>query len=252
MSIFEIFDNDYLHKKSVKIFNAGHSAFKKGDYPDALNKFLKALEILEKANIHQPQKDELIISNLIVIAQVRGKMEQFELAELALSRALELNSNDISIYWGIGALKLDQNQFEEGIPLFEKMIELDPSDANGHFFKGVCLLELKKYKEAISDFKEALEIDSHSDDNTALSGTFACLGSSYAGLNELSKAIECYDQAIALDDKNSSAFVNRGNCKIDLGLEKEACGDYYRALELGDIRVQENIDEYCNKSQIPN
>ncbi|MBV8389544.1 MAG: tetratricopeptide repeat protein, partial [Mucilaginibacter sp.] len=81
--------------------------------------------------------------------------------------------------------------------------------------------------------------------------TLVALGDAHQDLQEFELAIEFYDKAISLNDKNSAAFVNRGNCKVELGLNVEGCKDYNRALELGDTRVQENIDEYC-KPQIPN
>lgn len=243
MSFLGIFNsNNYLRKKSLKFFDKGLSAFQRGDCTDALNKFLKALERLEKTDINQLQKDELIVNNLIIIAQVREKMEQFDLAEQDLKRALSLNPNDIGIYWGLGNLRLDQDQFEEGIPLFEKMIELDPSDPNGYFFRGVCMLEIERYKEAIPDFEQSLKLDPK-DDHIITS-----IGDAYQGLLEFGRAIEFYDKAVALNHQNSNAFVNRGNCKLELGLNVEACKDYHSALELGDTRVQESIDEYCKKS----
>jgi tetratricopeptide (TPR) repeat protein len=247
MSIFEILSKDYLHKKSVRIFNEANASFKQGNYSEALDKFLHSLKILEKANINQSQKDDLIVDCLFCISHVRGKMSQFELAELDLEKAIAIRPNDESLYAGLGSLKLDQNQFKEAIPYYEKVIEINSSNPDGYFFRGACKLELKRYHEAIPDFEMALKMESYLNDNEAHSSTLACLGGSYAGLNEFSKAIKYYDQAIAINDKNSSAFVNRGNCKIDLGLNAEACKDYYIALELGDTRVQENIDDYCKK-----
>jgi len=241
MNILEIFSKDYLFKKSGKLFDKGYIEFEKGNYQKALDNFLVSLIILEKANIGQSKKNELIVTRLIFIAQSRGKIEQFELAEQDLIKALTLKPEDIGIYWSLGSLKLDQNKFEEGVPLFEKMIELNPLDPNGYFFRGACMLELGKYKDSIPDFEKSFRLDPKNDN------ALVALGDAHQELQEFGIAVEFYDKAISLNDRNSAAFVNRGNCKVELGLHIEGCEDYHRALELGDRRVQENIDEYCKK-----
>ncbi|HVS93771.1 MAG TPA: tetratricopeptide repeat protein [Mucilaginibacter sp.] len=95
--------------------------------------------------------------------------------------------------------------YSDAIPYFEKQAELKPGDAEVFFDLGFVFDELKNY----------------------------------------SKAIEYYDKAIVINNEYHKAFVNRGNCKIELGLKDEACNDFKRALELGGTIVKENIDQYC-------
>ncbi|MBV8390302.1 MAG: hypothetical protein JO080_10925 [Mucilaginibacter sp.] len=142
MNILKLFGKDYLTKKSAKLFDKGYAEFEKGNYKKAVDNFLDSLRALEEADIDQSKKNEGIANNLAMLAHTRGKIGQFELAEQDLARALTLKPDDVGIYWSLGSLKLDQNQFKEGIPIFEKMIELSPLDSNGHFFRGVCMLEL--------------------------------------------------------------------------------------------------------------
>ena len=70
-----------MHVKSVKIFDKGVVLFKEGNYSEALNMFLDSLRVLEKANINQPLKNNLIASVFIVMSQARAKMNEFDLAE---------------------------------------------------------------------------------------------------------------------------------------------------------------------------
>ena len=247
MNILELFGKHYPIKKIDKFFNKGYAAFEKGNYQQAVNDFLTSLTMLEKADIDEAKKDEWLANTLSILAHTRGKIGQFELAEEDIKRALVLKQNDPELYWCLGSLKLDQNKYKEGIPIFEKMIELNPLNPNGHFFRGVCMQELGRYEESIPNLEKALELGSN--DNETVVNTLVGLGYAYQELKEFKKAIEFFDKAISIDNKNSGAFVNRGNCKIDLGLNDEGCKDYYIALELGDTRVQKNIDEYCKNNK---
>lgn len=239
MNIFEAFYNNYLHKKSVRLFGEANVARGQGDFEAALDKLMSSLKMLEKAGITLPQKNELMANSLSAIAQVRGKLNQFELAEKDITKALGLSPNNADLYWTLGSLKLDQRQFQAGIPLFEKVIELNPLDTDGYFFRGVCSMELKLYPDAIPYFESALELEPEA------SEIYFHLGFIYDELKQYEKAIGFYDKAIAVNNDYYQAFVNRGNCKIALGKKLEACEDFHQALELGDITAQENIDEYC-------
>jgi len=245
MSIFKIFSKDHLLIKSGKVFNEGVLLFKDKNYSGAINKYLESLRLIEKTDIDQSEKNNMIANVLHVMSQARVKMAQFELAQQELERAISLNPNDESLYWGLGSLKLDQKQFEQAITWFEKMIVLNPSNVGGYFWKGICLTELKRYQEAIPYLEKALKIGTKLKDKVEIADALIALGDAYEGLNEFIRAIEYYDRSISIDNKNSAAYVNRGNCKIELGQKEEGCRDYHRALELGDAIVQENIDEYC-------
>ena len=239
MNIFEIFSKDYPHKKAIRLFNEGVKENEQENYPKALNKFLQALQFSEKANTNQAKKNELIVPILFLIAFVRGKLNQFELAEQAITRAILLSPSDARLLCRLGDLKLDQGHFEEAVPIFDQAIKLNPLNTDSHFSRSLCMMELKRFKEAISDIEIVLK--THPNHLDALFH----LAFIYEELKEYNTAITFYDKVIGLNNKDNKAFVNRGNCKIELGQNTEACKDFYIALELGDQLVQENIDEFC-------
>ena len=65
-----------------------------------------------------------------------------------------------------------------------------------------------------------------------LAWAFNNRGLSYADVNDIDRAIQDYDQAIALDPGHASAFNNRGNAYKDLGQYEHALGDYDKAILL--------------------
>lgn len=237
--IFDFFKNKKLPKNTRKIFNNACSAFDRGEYEEAVKGLLITLKIYEHSDIDKSEKDNSIVSILIMLANIQERLKQFATAEQYLTKAITLTPDNPGIYWGLSSLKLTQKEFEEAIPLLDRMISLDPLVPDGYFFRGICNQELEKYEASISDFEKVLEITPGDID-----ANFN-LGYSYEGMNEYARAINFLDIVIYKDNTHSSAFVSRGNCKIELGQSKEGCMDYHKALELGDLKVQQNIDEYC-------
>ena len=70
------------------------------------------------------------------------------------TRALQLESNDASIYFGRGAARQKKNDLEGALADYNKAIELDPSHALAHASPGVVKVLLKKSDYA-ADFAGA-------------------------------------------------------------------------------------------------
>ena len=68
-----------------------------------------------------------------------------------------------------------------------------------------------------------------------LAWAFNNRGLSYADVSEIDRAVQDYDQAIALDPNHASAFNNRGNAYKDLGNFDQAMRDYNRALAIDPV-----------------
>ena len=57
----------------------------------------------------------------------------------------------------------------------------------------------------------------------------------YSGINrqlekKFKKAIKCYDETLELDPFRVSAYINRGNLKLELKKPKEAVKDFDQAI----------------------
>lgn len=76
---------------------------------------------------------------------------------------------------------------------------------NGYFYRGVLNGELKDYQKAIDDFTKVIE----------LKPDFA------------------------------SAYTYRGLYEYARGKKDNACSDFNKAKELGELRTQSYIDAYC-------
>lgn len=76
----------------------------------------------------------------------------------ALNTALNLNGTSAIIYFNIGSIYEEQNDFIKAIQYYEKSIYYDNSHTDSYNKLGDCMRKLKRYEEAISIFHRAILI----------------------------------------------------------------------------------------------
>ncbi|VVH59756.1 hypothetical protein BAZOLSSOX_1017 [uncultured Gammaproteobacteria bacterium] len=117
------------------------------------------------------------------------------------------------------------------IEICTQIIELIPEEAKDDKSKafhnrGNIYMSLGEYQKAINDYDQTIALDPKNDN--ALSSR----GAAYFGLGEYQKAINDYDQAITLNPKDDNAFSNRGTAYTYLGEYQKAINDYDQAITL--------------------
>ena len=84
-----------------------------------------------------------------------------------------------------------------------------------------------------SDFAGFAMANAHNKEYTNYSeNDYFSLGLTYQQRGEYKKAIEYYDQVIAINHQDADAYNNRGVAKADSGSHKEAIQDYGKAIEI--------------------
>ncbi len=117
------------------------------------------------------------------------------------------------------------------IEICTQIIELIPEEAKDDKSKafhnrGNIYMSLGEYQKAINDYDQTIALDPKNDN--ALSSR----GAAYFGLGEYQKSINDYDQAITLNPKDDNAFSNRGAAYTYLGEYQKAINDYDQAITL--------------------
>ncbi len=117
------------------------------------------------------------------------------------------------------------------IEICTQIIELIPEEAKDDKSKafhnrGNIYMSLGEYQKAINDYDQTIALDPKNDN--ALSSR----GAAYFGLGEYQKSINDYDQAITLNPKDDNAFSNRGTAYTYLGEYQKAINDYDQAITL--------------------
>lgn len=70
-------------------------------------------------------------------------------------------------------------------------------------------------------------------------------GNKYMNSSNFKKAIYFFSESIKWEENNVNAYYNRGLCYAKLGDYENACKDWNKCVELGDIEVKKNIKEFC-------
>ncbi len=170
-------------------------------------------------------------------------------AKLELARSYQMNNenkkaldiyneisktvkDDANLYYNMGLVYVNLNNYTESIKLFEKALELKNDEETRKELASVYVnagnndINNSKFDEAIKKYQKAIEYNS----NLAM----ACTGLAYCyeKKSDTQKSLEFHEKAIALENKNTDSFVAYGNTLLHLNKYEEAKGAYQKAFEL--------------------
>ena len=150
-----------------------------GDYDDAVDVLRNTVRVSgASARIY-------VELGLIYIAQKR-----FELAQLVLTKAIELDAKDPAIYNALAVLALRQGKAQEAFERFDQAVSLDPSYIDARFNKAAVLLDAGDYARAKVELTTIVE--KRPDDYAAS----VALGVAQRGLKDFPEAKRIWDRVI--------------------------------------------------------
>ena len=114
-----------------------------------------------------------------------------------------------------GMLYTQLNQLEVARAAYETVLELDPAYKGARYNMGINAFRRGKLRDAIDLFQAEKELE-------ATSKLYLEVGQAYAKLGEPDSARMAYEQAIALDSTNATAFMWLGQLYEELGELDEA------------------------------
>ncbi|HMG54352.1 MAG TPA: tetratricopeptide repeat protein [Kofleriaceae bacterium] len=141
---------------------------------------------------------------LIYIAQKR-----FELAQLVLAKATELDAKDPAIYNALAVLALRQGKAQEAFDRFDQAVSLDPSYIDARFNKASVLLDAGDYARAKAELTTIVE--KRPDDHAAS----VALGVALRGLKDFPEAKRTWDRVIKEAPRRSAA---RADAMFDVAI----------------------------------
>jgi len=148
----------------------GNAHYKKGDFPQAITAFEKAIEL-------RPQLAEPHVNIALALFET-GALDRAE-AELKKADAIKQDPN-VNFY--LAKIHFNQKKYDEALAEIQKSISLNPRNAGTYNIKGVILNELQRYPEAIGSFQAGLVM---APDDVSLQIN---LGLAYVNDNEPAKA----------------------------------------------------------------
>lgn len=237
MNIFDLIKSQFAGNNIQDLLLLASNA-REGDNHELAIHYFKAI----KKVLNERKSDEKLIENIsYLLADSYRLIKKLDDAEEEIKIAYSINPENETTLLNYSWIKIDKEEYNKAIKLLDKAISLNSDNSEGYFYRGVCYGQLRELPLALADFEKSVVIKPESEE-----GLYN-IGYVYQQLEDYKTAIEYYNKAIEIAPLYTSAYVSRGNSRIKLGQKELACADFHQALELGEIRVKENIDEFCNK-----
>ena len=153
--------------------------------------------------------------SLLVTAQQAQARNDYATAEGAYESAVKLRSDMPELWANLGLMQNAVGRYPEAIESFRRATLLNPALYVPNLFLGIDYTRVNRAREAVPFLVKAERINSR-DPQAPLS-----LGKTYLSLRNFAAAKSAFRRAVALDEKNSSAWFAFGVAVLD---EVEADG----------------------------
>ena len=146
-----------------------------------------------------------------------------------LSKAIQLNSTDATLYSARASIYYQKNDFDKAISDYTEAIRFNPKCTDAYIYRGCEFMMKSDYDKAIKDSCDAIDLDPKS------SMAFFVRGSSYLGKNDLNKAITDLSESIRLNPTYAAAYYVRGwayKQKADHDKVSKKSADYIKNFDI--------------------
>ena len=211
---------------ALTLEDIGENYYKKGIAFFEASNFNLAIENFDKAI----QSNYNLEKSHLKKARSFLNLDKFYDAIVFYDKSIDLNNNCIEAYIYKGVCLEEIGETSKSVELYEKANILlnNPIDADELMFKGICLRLLRKEREAIVFLDRSIDLKP----SPAL---FTAKGSCLWSLNNHTEALECYNNAINLNQKYYVAYFAKGSLFISLNRYSEAIDAINIAIELNPL-----------------
>ena len=147
------------------------------------------------------------------LGQIYLAQKRYELAQLVLSKAVQMDAKDPAIYNALAILAARQGKPQESFQLFDQAVSLDANFIDARFNKASALLDAGDYARAKTEL--AAIVEKRPDDYAAV----VSLGVAQRGLKAFDEAKKDWDRVVKEAPKKSApradALWNLATLKLD-------------------------------------
>ncbi len=189
---------------------------KKAQYLFDLRQFDQSLELLERAEVYDPQDIQIYLLR----SDIYVWMEDYKKAVATVTHALTIADKEdkADLYLELADVYEEWEKYEEVFESLKKTLEHDASNEEALNRMWFCVEFVEKYQESI-DFHTTI-IDKDPYNHLA----WFNLAHAYSGKGESEKAVEAFEFVIAIDDRYEYAYKDCGDVLFRME-------DYKRAIE---------------------
>lgn len=159
-------------------------------------------------------------------AQVLERKGQLVKAEVAYSRAIELASDQPSLWFDRGVTRARLSQLDAALSDYDRAIELDREFAQAWNNRGAVHALKRDFGAAIRDCSEAIRLEPT--DHLA----YRNRGLAHLDSSNPSAAVQDFNRALELNSEDGHSYLGRGRALMDLSFLAEARADLDQAAQL--------------------
>ncbi|MEG4857830.1 tetratricopeptide repeat protein [Microcoleus sp. K1-B6] len=194
--------------------------------PDAVEIYQPFLEVLiqkskldtnESANLQHPEKAETYSHQ----GTESLNKKNYTQALTSFYKALTLNPNLSSAYFGLGQTLKWQKLTTTAIVSFQQAIELNPNYGDYYHWLGECCVQLNKIETAIDAYQQAIKL------NPKAAHPYRGLAYAYQKKDNWDEAMTLYQKSLELNPKYVLAYNQLGEALVQRE-EWEAAVEVYR------------------------
>lgn len=175
----------------------------------------KALRIL--TNLVEDSDTEVTYLKIEALAKLERSQEAYELAEMLID-----GEND-DVDWlcvDVAMLFMAESEFNFALKVLKKGDTFNPENTDLLFDMAFCLEQTFKYSEAEEIYLRIIKIDSF------LGEAWFNLGQIYFLQDDYEKAIEAYEYAMVINEKDTISLIQKAHSHFQLDQWSQALEDY--------------------------
>jgi tetratricopeptide (TPR) repeat protein len=168
------------------------------------------------------------------------EIEDYTQAITDCTQALNLDTEDSEAYLHRGLAQYRQGNYLDAIADFNQALVLKPNDFRAYYNLGIAFAGTGNYSQAIIDYNQALKEIPPDNPNYNLfsADIYNDRGLAYFELQNLSAAMNDFDQAVSLNADDDRAYFNRGCICGRSGDNLGAMQDFSQVIRLNPSNAQ--------------
>ena len=236
-------------KYQSKAFNIMGVAFRnKGDYPKAIEYYLKAIKLREE--IGDKNGVGMSYTNIGVVYHYQANYPQalsYYLKALKLKEEVGDKEGIGACYIAIGIVYKEQKNFSKALDYYFKAIKLQEGigDKSGigacYSNVGVIYKEQNNLSKALDYYFKAAKIFEEIDDKQSIGACYSNIGLVYQNQSSFPKALEYYLKALKLKEEIGD-IQGIETCYLDLSSLYNSLANYKLAIQYGNQALKLSIE----------
>ncbi len=207
------------------------SLFRKAQVASSKGDFAKAIRYYSTIIKNNPDNYAAYASRGLAYERLKVKdreelAKNREFAKRDYIRAIELNYPRPEIFNNLGALYIDEGNYQEAIVSLNQALQLRPTYFMAILNRAVAKSKQGKMGDALTDFSAAEQL------NPTSALLYLNRGLAQFGAGYYQNAAEDYSQMMELDPQNPRPYLERGRAFMKMGYYQNAMDDFQQAIAL--------------------